>query len=148
MTRCHYMKSWLGHSNTHLDVYRDSYMNVRVCGDVASDIDARFARLVAAGGNRLDDPAGAARRVADDEFARVRLAMFRAMGDPTRFLIMALLRAHGAIATTELEKALGLASSTVSHHLRILETARLIIPEQLEGWTFWHLAAWPTIEAV
>lgn len=111
-------------------------------------LPARHARLRAAGGARLPDPRAAAQEVADDEFAQLRLAMFRALGDPNRFLVGELLRRHGALATTELEVALGIASSTLSHHLRVLEDARIVVPETVGGWTFWRLAAWPIVETL
>lgn len=116
--------------------------------EMTSDVGARFARLRAAGGARLLDPRAAAQDVADDELARVRLGIFRAMGDPTRFLIGELLRRHGPLATTELEVATGVASSTLSHHLRVLETARVVAPETVAGWTFWRLAAYPMVEVL
>jgi DNA-binding transcriptional ArsR family regulator len=78
----------------------------------------------------------------------LRLAMFRALGDPTRFVIGELLRLRGPLATTELEVAVGVTSSTLSHHLRVLETARLVVPEEVGGWTFWRLAAYPMVEAL
>jgi len=112
------------------------------------DATARHARLREAGGARLPDPPTAAAALAGDEFVRLRLAMFRALGDPTRLLVGELLRRHGPLSSTELEVALGLASSTVSHHLRVLETARLVVPEQVGGWTFWRLVAYPMVETL
>lgn len=108
----------------------------------------RYARLRQQGGARLADPRAAAEEVAGDEFAQLRLAMFRALGDPSRFLIGELLRRHGALATTELEAATGLASGTLSHHLRVMETARLVVPERVGGWVFWRLAAYPMVETL
>lgn len=115
---------------------------------MATSLGERYARLHDAGGARLADPAQAAADVASDEFATLRLSMFRALGDPTRFLVGELLRRHGALATTELERAVGVTSGTLSHHLRVLESARLIVPERVEGWTFWRLAAYPMVEAL
>ena len=115
---------------------------------MATDAAQRYQRLREAGGARLSDPATAAAEVAQDPFAEVRLGIFRALGDPTRFLIGELLRRHGPMATTELEVALGLASGTVSHHLRVMETARVVVPEQASGWTFWRLAAYPMVETL
>ena len=84
-----------------------------------------------------------------DPFAEVRLAVFRALADPTRFLLVELLRHHGPLATTELEVALRVTSGTVSHHLRVLEAARVVVPERLEGgWTFWRVVSYPVIEAL
>lgn len=108
----------------------------------------RYARLREQGGARLPDARRAAEEVAGDEFAQLRLAMFRALGDPSRFLVGELLRRHGPLATTELEAATGLASGTLSHHLRVLETARLVVPERVGGWVFWRLAAYPMVEAL
>lgn len=116
--------------------------------EMTSDVQARFGRLRDAGGAKLRDPRAAAGEVAGDELAQVRLGMFRALGDPTRFVIGELLRRHGALATTELELATGVASSTLSHHLRVLETARVVVPEQVGGWTFWRLAAYPMVEVL
>jgi DNA-binding transcriptional ArsR family regulator len=115
---------------------------------MASPTLDRYRRLREEGGARLADPAAAAAEVARDPFAEVRLAMFRALGDPTRFLVGELLRRHGPLSTTEIETALGLASSTVSHHLRVLESARVVVPEAVGGWTFWRLVAYPMVETL
>ena len=116
--------------------------------EMASPSEVRWRRLREEGGARLPDPPAAAQAVAADPFAEVRLSMFRALGDPTRFLIGELLRRHGPLSTTELEVALGLASSTVSHHLRVLESARVVVPEPVGGWTFWRLVAYPMVETL
>lgn len=116
--------------------------------EMASPLTERYARLREAGGARLADPRASAEEAAGDAFAEVRLGMFRALGDPTRFLVGELLRRHGPLATTELEAALGLASSTLSHHLRVLESARVVVPETVGGWTFWRLAAYPMVETL
>lgn len=115
---------------------------------MASPVEARFARLQAEGGARIADPRAAVADIGQDEFTLLRHAMFRALGDPTRFLIGELLRRHGALATTEIEFAVGVASSTVSHHLRVLESARVIVPDHIGGWTFWRLAAYPMVETL
>lgn len=116
--------------------------------EMSPGLDARYGRLREQGGARLADPRAAAAEVAADEFSQVRLAMFRALGDPTRFVVGELLRRHGPLATTELERATGVASSTLSHHLRVLETARIVVPQAIGGWTFWRLAAWPMVEVM
>ena len=116
--------------------------------EMASGVAARYRRLREAGGARLDDPRAAAEQAGREAFAEVRLAMFRALGDPTRFLLVELLRRHGPLATTELEAALGVASGTLSHHLRVLESARVVTPETLGGWTFWRVVAYPVVEVV
>lgn len=116
--------------------------------EMGATVEARYQRLQDQGGARLADPAAAAAEVVADDFAQLRLEMFRALGDPTRFLVGELLRRHGPLATTELERAVGVASGTISHHLRVMESARLVVPEQVRGWTFWRLAAYPMVEAL
>ncbi|HET6405719.1 MAG TPA: metalloregulator ArsR/SmtB family transcription factor [Candidatus Thermoplasmatota archaeon] len=115
---------------------------------MATSAEERYARLAREGGARLEDPQGLARAIAADEGAQVRLAMFRALADPTRFVVVELLRRAGPLATTELEVATGVASGTLSHHLRVLETARLVVPERAGGWTFWRVVAYPLVEVV
>ena len=116
--------------------------------EMAEGVRRRYDRLAEAGGARLEDPKLEARSLAQDEGAQVRLAMFRALADPTRFVIVELLRRNGPLATTELELATGVASSTLSHHMRVLETARVVVPERAGGWTFWRVVAYPLIEAL
>lgn len=115
---------------------------------MASDVGARYRRLRAEGGARLAQSRTAAIGIVEDEGAQVRLAMFRALADPTRFLVVELLRRHGPLATTELELAVGVASGTIAHHLRVLETARIVVPERVGHWTFWRVVAYPLIEAL
>jgi DNA-binding transcriptional ArsR family regulator len=116
---------------------------------MADPTPRRYRRLKTAGGARLDDPRHAVAQAMADPFAEVRLAMFRALSDPTRFLLVELLRRHGPLATTELETALGVTSGTTSHHLRVLEAARLVVPERVSGgWTFWRLVSYPMIETL
>jgi DNA-binding transcriptional ArsR family regulator len=65
--------------------------------------------------------------------------LFRLLGDPTRLrIVLACLderRAVGAIA-----QALGLSSSLVSHHLRLLRAARIVRAER-QGKQVFYLAA-------
>lgn len=116
--------------------------------EMASDVAARYARLARAGGARLPDARMAAIAITQDDDAQLRLAIFRALADPTRFVVVELLRRHGALATTELEAATGVASSTLAHHLRALENARVVLPERVGDWTFWRVVAYPLIEAL
>ncbi len=67
-------------------------------------------------------------RIGDDQV--VELAeMFRLMSDPTRLrIILACLDAPAAVG--EMAERLGLSSSLVSHHLRLLRAARLLGAER------------------
>jgi DNA-binding transcriptional ArsR family regulator len=67
--------------------------------------------------------------------AAVWATWFRALGDPSRILILNLLATAGRPMTVgEIVDRLELAQSTVSHHLKILGDVRFIIVER-EGTT-------------
>jgi ArsR family transcriptional regulator len=71
---------------------------------------------------------------------------FRALGDPTRVKILALLKARGRsccglIARTEpglcacdIEKAIGLSQAAVSHHMSLLRRCGLVEAEKRGRW--------------
>ena len=59
---------------------------------------------------------------ADDDLARLA----KALGHPTRVLILRRVRAMDGCTCTELVGELGLAQSTVSEHLRVLREAGLV----------------------
>lgn len=53
-------------------------------------------------------------------------AVLKALGDPSRLKILALLKAHGPMTGVQFEDYLTLAQPTITHHLRILNHAGLI----------------------
>ncbi len=61
--------------------------------------------------------------------ATVLAEVFRLLGDPSRLRI-ALLCAAGARAVTDIAEQLDMSVSLVSHHLRLLRSARLVRPER------------------
>ena len=62
---------------------------------------------------------------------------FRALGDPTRILILNLLAtADRAMSVGEIVERVGLAQSTVSHHLKLLGDVRFILLQR-DGTTSW-----------
>ena len=62
---------------------------------------------------------------------------FRALGDPTRVLILNLLATAGRpMSVTEIVEALDVGQSTVSHHLKILGDVRFLLVER-EGTSSW-----------
>ena len=62
---------------------------------------------------------------------------FRALGDPSRILILNLLATAGrAMSVGEIVEELDLAQSTVSHHLKILGDVRFALVER-EGTSSW-----------
>jgi ArsR family transcriptional regulator len=60
----------------------------------------------------------------DASAATVRVA--KALGDPTRFLLLSEIAARGEVSCAELTAVAGLAQATVSHHLKVLSDAGLI----------------------
>lgn len=64
---------------------------------------------------------------------------FKLLGDPSRLRI--LLRClPQAVAVTEIAESLNLSQSLVSHHLRLLKAARLVIGERRARQVFYRVA--------
>ncbi|MGZ4699865.1 MAG: ArsR/SmtB family transcription factor [Ilumatobacteraceae bacterium] len=62
---------------------------------------------------------------------------FRALGDPTRVLILNLLATSGrAMSVAEIVDAVDVGQSTVSHHLKILGDVQFVLVHR-EGTTSW-----------
>lgn len=62
---------------------------------------------------------------------------FRALGDPTRILILNLLATEARpMSVTEIVDALDVGQSTVSHHLKLLGEVRFLLVER-EGTSSW-----------
>lgn len=65
---------------------------------------------------------------------------FRALGDPSRILILNLLAtAGGAMSVGEIVDALDLAQSTVSHHLKLLGDVRFVLVERHGTTSWWRI---------
>ena len=75
-----------------------------------------------------------------DEEAQASAALFRTLADPARIKIVNLLAtSNEPVCACEFEPALGLAQSTVSHHLKKLTDAGLLEREQRGKWAFFSL---------
>ena len=62
---------------------------------------------------------------------------FKALGDPTRILILHLLATEGRpMSVAEIVEAVDVGQSTVSHHLKILGDVRFLLVDR-EGTTSW-----------
>ena len=76
----------------------------------------------------------------DEEAATATAALFKALADPARVRIVNVLATSGAaVCACELEPALGLAQPTVSHHLKRLTDAGLLVREQRGKWAYFSL---------
>jgi ArsR family transcriptional regulator, arsenate/arsenite/antimonite-responsive transcriptional repressor len=79
--------------------------------------------------------------VLEEEGATRTAAMFAALADPVRLRIVSMLAAapEGTACGCELEDPLGLAQPTVSHHLRILREAGLVVGEKRGRWVHYRV---------
>ena len=65
---------------------------------------------------------------------------FRALGAPTRLLILNLLATEGRPLTVgEITDRLDVGQSTISHHLSILAEVRFVLVERLGTASFWRV---------
>ena len=78
--------------------------------------------------------------VLEEEEALATAELFKALADPARVRIVnALATAEEPVCACEFEPALGLAQSTVSHHLKRLTDAGLLAREQRGKWAYFSL---------
>ena len=81
-----------------------------------------------------------AAEVLDQEQAGATAELFKALADPARVRIVnALAQSDEPVCACEFEPALGLAQSTVSHHLKKLTDAGLLEREQRGKWAYFSL---------
>ncbi len=81
---------------------------------------------------------GGALDVADAE----RLArMLKALGDPTRLRLLSMIAAHPEreACICDLVEPVGLSQPTVSHHMKQLVDAGIVVREQRGRWAFYRL---------
>jgi ArsR family transcriptional regulator len=79
--------------------------------------------------------------VLDEEEATATAELFKALADPARVRIVnALAGAEEPVCACEFEPRLGLAQSTVSHHLKKLTDAGLLEREQRGKWAYFSLS--------
>lgn len=76
----------------------------------------------------------------NDEEAVATAELFKALGDPARVRIVNVLaRAAEPICACHLNESLGLAQPTVSHHLKKLVEAGILVREQQGKWAYFSL---------
>jgi len=67
------------------------------------------------------------------------IRVMKALSDPNRVRVVKLLQA-GELCVCEITEVLGLAQSTVSKHMKILEDAGLVLKERQGTWVLYRLA--------
>jgi ArsR family transcriptional regulator, arsenate/arsenite/antimonite-responsive transcriptional repressor len=73
--------------------------------------------------------------------AETLAARFKALADPARLRLISLVAAHedAEACVCELTDPVGLSQPTVSHHLKILVDAGILIREQRGKWAYYRL---------
>ncbi|MCE2530444.1 MAG: helix-turn-helix transcriptional regulator [Acidimicrobiia bacterium] len=67
---------------------------------------------------------------------------FGVLADPTRLRLLSLIGAKGeACAACEMVEPLGVSQPTVSHHLKILRQAGLVVSEKRGRWVYYRTVA-------
>jgi ArsR family transcriptional regulator len=93
----------------------------------------------------LDDSkvccAPVARGALDVDDAQALARMFKALGDPTRVRLLSLIADHPEreACICDLIEPVGLSQPTVSHHMKQLVDAGLVVREQRGRWAFYRL---------
>ena len=91
--------------------------------------------------------APAIRGALSEEATAAAVARFKALADPARLRMVALLAANAEpICVCDINDGFDLAQPTISHHLRVLREAGLVTSERRGSWAFYGLhpvaAAW------
>lgn len=102
-------------------------------------IDTLEARRAVAGGETIDCAAIATPGMSAADAAAIA-AVFRALADPARVMILSVLLTSGEpVCVCNLIGPLQLSQPTVSHHLKTLATAGLLEREQRGRWAYYSL---------
>ncbi len=96
---------------------------------------------------RGEDPAAAQDPAAPLPAEHAVLPLFRALADPSRLRLLALLRDH-ELAVGELAQLLAQSQPRVSRHIRILEDAGLVERRREGGWVFVRLSRSARVRAL
>ena len=77
----------------------------------------------------------------DRETAEQLARLLKAVADPARLQLLALLKSspEGSACVCDLTGPLGLSQPTVSHHLRVLKEAGLVLREQRGTWAWFSV---------
>jgi ArsR family transcriptional regulator, arsenate/arsenite/antimonite-responsive transcriptional repressor len=74
----------------------------------------------------------------ESEAARIA-PMFKALGDPVRLRLAAMIAATDEICVCDLTPSFELSGPTISHHLKVLREAGLVDCERRGTWVYYHL---------
>ena len=71
--------------------------------------------------------------------AEVLARVLKAVADPVRLQLLALIRSGGEVCACDLYEPVGLSQPTVSHHLKLLTEAGLLHREQRGTWAWFSV---------
>ena len=91
------------------------------------------------------DPLASA--VLTEEAAAVLSRQFAALADPVRLRLLSLLANAGAVCACDLVEPVGKSQPTVSHHLKVLAEAGLVVSER-RGRNIWYAAVPAALESL
>lgn len=76
----------------------------------------------------------------DEDEARDLAEKFKALGDPVRLRLMALVATHpaGEVCVCEMTSHFDLKMATISYHLKVLRTAGLIVGDRRGTWVYYR----------
>jgi ArsR family transcriptional regulator len=77
-----------------------------------------------------------------DNSAAASLApMFKALGDPARLRLMSLIASHagGEACVCDISETIDLSQPTISHHLKVLRSAGLLVSERRASWVYYRV---------
>lgn len=73
----------------------------------------------------------------DEEITRASVARFKALADPTRLRILAMLAGSpSGMCVCDLNEGFDLEQPTISHHLKVLRKAGLVNSERKGTWVY------------
>ena len=113
------------------------------CPDqVREEAVERLARLIGEKGKKAETAAQRLRGIAvklEKEEVEGEVAIFKALGHPSRLLILKLLK-EGEMCGCELMTALNAPQSSTSHHLNLLKKAGLVKERKDGHWSYYRLS--------
>lgn len=86
----------------------------------------------------------------DHHTAQDLARVFKALGDPTRVKLLAMIvaSAAGELCVCDLTEPVGLSQPTVSHHMKLLVEAGLVTREQRGKWAYYQPTTATLVDAV
>ncbi len=68
-------------------------------------------------------------------------ALFKAVGDPVRLRLLSLIASHenGEACVCDLSTAFDLSGPTISHHLKVLRVAGLVVADRRGTWIYYRV---------